>query len=403
MHTGRKWMMARWLFSLWITTLQPGWSAEKAVPLESLYDEGFWFSGPDDKLRIGGWAQTDARLLEGGHPGANTFTTRRARLLGTGYLEKHFGYLVMIALERPSSPLQFAWLEYTHHPALKIRVGQFKEPYSMEELTADLYLDLLERSIGTSNFSPAQDLGAMIHGKLLKNRLEYAMGVFNGRGKNTEDNTDSKDFAGRLTVAPLAGLAQKWTKTVILGVNGTLGKQNEDFSSKSLTTAAQTKFWTYANGVSLTDDRARLGVDMEWLVGPASLKSEWARTTFGKIRKGTLTADAIFSSWYVSTSYLLTGEDKPRSKPVKPKRGLGAWELALRYEEFLAEQSMIQQGFATGSHEVRAITSGINWTPNHHIRLSFNHVYSSFDDSVTVSGKAITKENLYLLRTQFEF
>lgn len=60
-------------------------SAETKQPkpeATSIYDEGFWFIGPDDKLRIGASVQLESRFDLGG-PANSTFQIRRARLYAT--------------------------------------------------------------------------------------------------------------------------------------------------------------------------------------------------------------------------------------------------------------------------------------------------------------------------------
>ena len=383
--------------------------AKKQV--ESLYDDGFWFIGPDDKVRVWGWTQEDFRLFDREYPGDNTFLNRRTRVTLLGSLETYFNYMLTVALERSTDPVQFAWLEYAQLPYLKIRVGQFKEPFSLEELTSDLYLDVLERSIITSNFSPAQDIGAMVHGTIWDNRLEYAIGVFNGRGKNKEDNTDDKDIAARIVYAPFKVSETEFLKGLYLGVSGTRGQQEETLSATSFKTAGQTKFWTYNSSVTLSDNRTREGLDVEWLYGPDSIKAEWSRSIFKNVTRVPAQEDAEFKGWYISGSYLLTGEKKIRgSKPVLPLENFdplqdkwGAVELVARYEQFRADESPLNVGIAAGTDAVDSYAAGINWILNTHIRLGLDYIHSEFDDELLIEGKNWKNEDLFLLRFQFEF
>ncbi|MBI4055356.1 MAG: hypothetical protein HY402_04395, partial [Elusimicrobia bacterium] len=147
----------------------------------------------------------------------------------------------------------------------------------------------------------------------------------------------------------------------------------------------------------------RLGTDLEWRMGRASVKGEWTRTAFRGVTKGVLREDAIFDAWYISAGFFLTGEKKPRGQAVKPRKRWGALEVALRYEEFWGRQALLDKGFATGTDRVRAIGSGLNWTPNKHIRLGLNHIHPFFGDPVSMGGKKLNGEDVFLFRTQFEF
>ncbi|MBI4243643.1 MAG: hypothetical protein HY606_06095, partial [Planctomycetes bacterium] len=54
---------------------------------ESIFNEGFWLVGKDDKIRIGGSAQIDGRLFLDREDGDSNFLIRRARIFVTGTLE----------------------------------------------------------------------------------------------------------------------------------------------------------------------------------------------------------------------------------------------------------------------------------------------------------------------------
>ncbi len=377
--------------------------------VESIYDEGFWSIGKDDKLRIFAWTQEDYRLYDAKFPSDNTFLNRRTRIGVLGTLENIFNYQVMAAFERSSDPVQFAWVEYAQLPFFKFRAGQFKEPYSREELTPDLYLDILERSIMTSNLSPAQDLGIMIHGKLGSDIIEYGLGAFNGRGKNKIDNTDDKDVAGRIDLNPFNTTGNDFLKGLYIGGAFTTGHQEESFKGVSYKTAGQTNFWTFNDSVKIDDKRTRVEADFEWLWGPVNVKAEWSMNKFNNVTKGSLKENIEFNGWFVSAAVLLTGEAKTRNKPVVPKNEFdplkgnwGAVELALRYEQFEAKNNPILRGFAVGTDKVNSLSAGLNWTPNKHVRLSADYIRTKFNNELMIEGDKFDSENLFLFRFQFE-
>ena len=82
---------------------------------------------------------------------------------------------------------------------------------------------------------------------------------------------------------------------------------------------------------------------MAWLIGPASLKFEYhvqrnARNQLGP--GGSNLDDVVARGWYVSGTYIITGEDKPFNGPVVPQRpfspfldhmGPGAWEVGFNW------------------------------------------------------------------------
>ncbi|MBN1654533.1 MAG: hypothetical protein JXA30_12245 [Deltaproteobacteria bacterium] len=99
------------------------------------------------------------------------------------------------------------------------RIGQFKRPFSRVELTSRQTLPFINRGIGNDYITEHllygdRDIGLMLEGRLLKQiELDYAIGVFNGMGKNAQEIAPggSKDIAARLETRPV-----KW---ISLGAN----------------------------------------------------------------------------------------------------------------------------------------------------------------------------------------
>ena len=84
--------------------------------------------------------------------------------------------------------------------------------------------------------------------------------------------------------------------------------------------------------------RRRWEADVDWTVGPASARAEYTLESDDRHMQGLGDEDLPNlrgQSWYVSGTWVLTGEKKTR--PVKPaadflRGGMGAVEIAGRYE-----------------------------------------------------------------------
>ena len=378
--------------------------------LVTLYDDGFWLKGKDDTIRVGGWYQADLDIYERGNPGNTRFRNRRARLDVRGVLENYFGYRLYGDFTGGSASLQEAWLEYKQFPSARFRVGQFVVPFSLDANTSARWIDFVERPIGVANFQPAEDLGTMIFGTPFGGRVDYAFGAFNGRTRLSEDNNDAFDLAGRLVLAPFRKSSNNFLKDFYLGSSFTTGREQETLSGTSFTTVGGTSFLTYASGVRHADDRTRLGGELQWIYGPGDIKAEYVRALFNDVDLNGGKLDVKVNSWYVSGTYVLTGESKQRDRPLHPKKnfdptkgGWGAWELAARYEEMFVNDSPLTQGFVTGTDRVDSFSLGLNWWPNVHMRLMMDYVLSHFADDVVVKGETLDGENLVLIRTQYDF
>lgn len=387
--------------------------AQKKV--RTVYDEGFTMVGEDDTLKIGAWMQNDLRIFPEGHPGQTQFLVRRARIDIRGSLEKIFSVQVMGEFEGDggtnAANLKQGFLEYNQFPAFRIRAGQFKEPYGLENLYADLWLDFAERPIAENFIRPEQDLGLMFFGKLLDKRLEYGLGLFNGSGTNVAESNDDKDIAARLVVAPLAPSSNKWLNKLNIGGSFTYGKQTATLDNTGPTTPVGTRFLTFSNPTGSADVRTdnfrtRAGADMEWLVGPFSAKGEYAYSRFRAITFRNASRGWAIHGWSGQLTYLLTGEEKKNQGSVLPKNNFdpkagtwGAWELAARGEVLRTDQGLLNANFANGSDDALSASGGVNWYLNRHIRLMANYIFTQFHTRIANANAA--HEHAGILRFQF--
>ncbi|MBI4230970.1 MAG: hypothetical protein HY608_09070 [Planctomycetes bacterium] len=376
--------------------------------LRTIYDDGFYLVGPDDTLKIGGWAQSDTRWLEDNHPAASEFFTRRARLDVRGTLEKDFAYRFYTAFEGASARLQEGWIEYRRAPLARVRIGQFKEPFSLEAAGSSRWTAAVERALGPTNLSPQEDLGAQVHGALGDRRAEYAVGFFNGRGKNVSDTNDEKDAAARLTLLPFRN-GPSWLAGLQVGASATEGRADDSLAGTEYRTAPRTAFVTFASGVTQAGSTSRRGVEAEWLAGPFGLAVEHLSVQREGVERAPYEEDVRSDAWYVTGTWLLTGESQPRNKTVRPARplgedgGWGAWGVHARIEEFDTQDRLFERGMATGTPHVSSWTAGVSWWPNRHIRVLGDLFHDNFDGLVTVSGRSIGDETGVLLRFQFDF
>lgn len=100
--------------------------------------------------------------------------------------------------------LRDAYFDAAYDTRFAPRGGQYKVPFSREELNSSSELQLVERSILNDEFAFGRDIGAGTYGVLGK-LITYGVGVFNGNGRN-EDSVDSNLlYAGRIMFTPCCG------------------------------------------------------------------------------------------------------------------------------------------------------------------------------------------------------
>jgi len=95
-----------------------------------------------------------------------------------------------------------AYVEFSSKSILAARIGQYKVPFSLQELTGDQYQMFTERAIDNA-LSPARDEGVTVGGVTNSKKLGYAVGVFNGNGQSRRQDDKNVLYAARVWVDPL--------------------------------------------------------------------------------------------------------------------------------------------------------------------------------------------------------
>jgi len=206
-------------------------------------------AGPEYKLTLGGYVQMnyedgDVSAFEGRFGLTalkDRFRLRRARISITGDYTEQFDFKVEGDFEQSdaavtaiskvtvkdgvvtttttstSNRTQFSatdiFINWHGIPEANVRVGQWKAPFGLENLTPDTLIYTIERSLPTGAIVPERQIGAMVWGKPLtnvfpdeKDLLTYYGGVFNGNGRNFNNN-DNNEFmyVTRLELQPFKG------------------------------------------------------------------------------------------------------------------------------------------------------------------------------------------------------
>lgn len=168
---------------------------------------------PKLPFRISGYGQVRWTSL----PGAgSTFQLRRGRISLDGDIHKIASYRIQIeALNTPA--LLDAYLQLKPASFANFTFGQFKIPFSQENLISSSDLLTVERSRVVNSLVPGRDtgsngrdIGAVFTGSYNVSHsagVDYAFGVFNGAGIDRKDDNNRKDFAARLAVQPFQGLS----------------------------------------------------------------------------------------------------------------------------------------------------------------------------------------------------
>jgi phosphate-selective porin OprO and OprP len=195
---------------------------EKAVPQAEKPPLFVLQRGSEIKLVLGGFIQvnfedSDAFAFNGNFGQSaikDRFRLRRARVNLTGDFAEQFDFKVEGDFgqndgtnnNRTAFSGTDIWLNWHQFPGAQIKIGQYKAPFGLDQLTPDTSLFTIERTLPTGAITPDRQIGVQLWGMPLtdiwprqKDLLTYYAGIFNGNGKNTTVN-DNNNFmyVGRL-------------------------------------------------------------------------------------------------------------------------------------------------------------------------------------------------------------
>jgi hypothetical protein len=100
--------------------------------------------------------------------------------------------------------LEDYYVDYVPYDFFGIKIGQYKVPFLMQELTSSGKQQFVDRSLSTGHFNLARDLGVTLHGDLWDGGLNYAVFAMNGDGINTINRNQSL-MAGLRLELPILG------------------------------------------------------------------------------------------------------------------------------------------------------------------------------------------------------
>ena len=133
----------------------------------------------------------------------DTFLLARQWFIFTGRLTKPFEYFVSVQENQAAIALLWCWLNVHYDDRLQLKVGRLFTPFTYEYYQVPTaFLINPERSLFGNNFNMATDIGMQAWGQLLKKRIDYAVGIFNGVRGGLIDLNDSKDLIAYMNIRP---------------------------------------------------------------------------------------------------------------------------------------------------------------------------------------------------------
>ncbi len=129
------------------------------------------------------------------------FAVQRARFALSGKaIQKQIGYKFQADFGRGSVSLKDFYFDYQLGGSpMRIRVGQWKKPFSRQQITSSGRQEFVDRAATDSFFRAGRDVGLGVHNNYEKSpEIEWAVGVFNGDGEGSNPDKFAPVVAARV-------------------------------------------------------------------------------------------------------------------------------------------------------------------------------------------------------------
>jgi phosphate-selective porin OprO/OprP len=270
----------------------------------------------------------------------------------------------------------FGWFDYRLDIPVSentvVSVGKQKEPISMERIMSMVQLPMQERTTVSDAFMPSRNLGIVLNGNALDQRVTWAGGVFNNFIDSGESISDtSTALVGRTTWLPFVSDDDSNLVHLGFGFRHSNGKQGARFSSTPEFNQSPVFVDT---GLLDSNSFNTYNFEASWRKGPFWLASELVSTSVDSPTYGSLD----FSGYHITGSWIVSGEMRsynrksgilgpvPVAKDVN-QGGWGAWELSTRWSSIDLQDRSVDGG------RLDILSFGVNWwlTPVFNVNLNY--------------------------------
>ena len=346
---------------------------------------------------------------------------RRSRIAATGNVSEKTSYIIEFDIAQAQARFVDVWMEFAETPLGKLRIGRYRQPYGMTELTGIRDLPFIERPLlfGLDVFF--RQTGAMLTNTFAEEQVTWAVSGFrylSDNFGNVYSDSGGYGFATRITCLPIdlgesllhlgadyaykdpgRGLVQ------LANTNEFFGGQNPILGAGGLSVLPIVNVPAFVNTGPISTRREQtFNVEAAATNGPVVLQSE-ARWAVIEDDTGVVNT---FPGVYAHVRWMLTGETIPYNRStgvfgrVKPDRPVdflngawGAWEIAARVSYLdLNGTNLVGPG-----RRLTDSTIGVNWYINNNTKFQFNWIDANLNDPTLGGSRADT----FAIRGQLDF
>ncbi|HKB35925.1 MAG TPA: porin, partial [Gemmataceae bacterium] len=410
--------------------------AQKKSPLNASFGPGFELLSEDEEFQLQFHQETQLDYKEfepnGDQFARSGFVFPRVRAFFNGRVTKPWEYTLSLNRGLGAIDILDAFVNYHTNDRLQLKVGRFMTPFNYEQFAIqNMWLIAPERSLFTANLGLNRMLGVQLWGITWKQRLDYAVGVFNGPRNSFEDFNESKDVMTYLNVRPFGDQGEgSLLRNLNLGGSYTYGFQENPLVPRAFRTASNASnasaadlfsppFFAFNQNVLERGERSFWSAHAAYFFRSLSLFADYNGGDLSYVQSGTARAPVGIpaSGFSAAFGYFLTGETIERRTVVEPLRplnlsrgqfALGAWELAFRYSTMELDPIVFDAGLADRnlwSNRAWITNLGVNWYPTRYIKVYTTWQHTEFGDPVIYRQGGIRQltNELFWLRLQLYF
>ncbi len=309
------------------------------------------------------------------------------------------------------------WMAYRFSDKLTIRFGKGLTPPLYEYYGFSPAMEPVVTNSPLFQMAGKRQLGIMFMGNLFQNRLQYWSGVTNSGTSFWYALNRNMEYNGAFTLTPFKPSKNPLLEGMGVGIGVSAGDEHYSLQQNNISflngagepttngawvTSSGVPFAVYNPNVVANGMRTRWAPHFFWF-GRFSILAEmmdYSRV----LSDGTKTAQSTQIGYYVNLSYWLTGERDYAGNgfqgystivpnyPFDPKHhkyGIGAWQVAAQFSELNVGRGDFQNGFINPTQYTNRLDQlmvGINCWPNKYTRLSFDWVWTGFNNAIPVNG-----------------
>jgi phosphate-selective porin OprO and OprP len=365
---------------------------------------------------------------------------RRARLGAKGAVSDRMDYFMQMDFGFFGRPtFTDVWADFKDAGWLgTVRVGQWKQPFSLETVSSFRYTTFMERSSTFQAFVPFRHLGVGFYDHSEDLNWTWAASYFRtGQDQfaSSLSTNGGNGMAGRITHllwhdgcagedylhiggayylnAPpnersrFRSIPEIYVGEFVLPPGGPIGTSGQAVNE----VANGTPFFVDTGTLAETSLTQSFGTECLWVRGPLSWQTEYIGTHVDTASVG----NGYLWGGYTQVGYFITGEHRPYDRKagaidrvipnhsVSKTGGMGAWEVAIR----LSYLDLSDRGINGG--EMENLTAGLNWYVNPNCKCVFNYIRSWAESRPIRNGSFVGAQSIesqtdaFGLRCQLDF